>query len=64
MYIVNMFSNQEEPDMNALNAVEKKALERALKWRATGMAYALEHGTRPSTIGNVLSSNPLAILAW
>lgn len=28
------------------------------------MAYALEHGTRPATIGLVLSSSPLALLAW
>lgn len=28
------------------------------------MAYALEHATRPSTIGLVLSSSPLAALAW
>lgn len=29
-----------------------------------GNAYAREHGTRPSTIGLVLSSSPLALLAW
>lgn len=28
------------------------------------MAYALEHATRPGTIGLVLSSSPLALLAW
>lgn len=28
------------------------------------MAYALEHATRPATIGLVLSSSPLALLAW
>lgn len=31
---------------------------------ATGSAYAAEHGTRPATIGLVLASNPLALLAW
>ena len=31
---------------------------------ATGMAYAQEHGTRPATIGLVLSSSPIALLAW
>ncbi|KAI1617161.1 Alpha/Beta hydrolase protein [Exophiala viscosa] len=30
----------------------------------TGSAYAQEHGTRPATIGFVLASNPLALLAW
>lgn len=28
------------------------------------MAYAAEHATRPGTIGLVLSSSPLALLAW
>lgn len=27
-------------------------------------AYALEHGTRTSTIGHALSASPLALLAW
>jgi hypothetical protein len=30
----------------------------------TGMAYAMEHATRPSTIGLALSSSPLALLSW
>jgi microsomal epoxide hydrolase len=30
----------------------------------TGLAYAIEQGTRPSTIGLVLSTNPMALLAW
>ncbi|CAN9176463.1 unnamed protein product [Alternaria alternata] len=29
-----------------------------------GRAYAIEHGTKPSTIGLVLSSSPIAQLAW
>jgi len=28
------------------------------------MAYAITHATRPSTIGFVLASNPLSLLAW
>ncbi|KAH9845072.1 Epoxide hydrolase N terminus [Teratosphaeria destructans] len=28
------------------------------------MAYALEHGSRPATIGLVLATSPLALLAW
>ena len=31
---------------------------------AYGSAYAIEHATRPSTIGLVVSTNPLALLAW
>ncbi|CAI6088126.1 unnamed protein product [Clonostachys chloroleuca] len=37
---------------------------RAELFRTTGMAYAIEHATRPSTIGLVLSSSPLALLSW
>ena len=29
-----------------------------------GHAYAQEHGTRPATIGLVLSSSPIALLSW
>ncbi|KAJ5217283.1 hypothetical protein N7468_010291 [Penicillium chermesinum] len=34
------------------------------KWRQTGLAYALEHGTRPSTVGLAISASPLSLLAW
>ena len=47
-----------------LTALEKRGLERGAEFVASGTAYALEHGTRPSTIGHVLASNPLAVLAW
>lgn len=48
----------------SLNAFEKRGLERAANFMTLGAAYAMEHGTRPSTIGHVLSSNPVALLAW
>lgn len=54
----------EVPKEMELSAVEKEALERSGKWRKSGRGYAMEHATRPSTIGLVLSSNPLALLAW
>lgn len=44
--------------------IEIQGLERAAEFRANGSAYLHEHGTRPSTIGHVLASNPLALLAW
>ena len=44
--------------------LEKQGLERGQKFRESGMAYALEHGTRPSTIGLALSASPLSLLAW
>lgn len=41
-----------------------KLLQKAAEWRTAGSGYALEHATRPATIGLVLSSSPLALLAW
>ncbi|KAF2846891.1 epoxide hydrolase-like protein [Plenodomus tracheiphilus IPT5] len=61
---LNMFTVPDQPDESNLTPFEKEAVDRAAKWRTTGTAYAQEHGTRPSTIGAVLSSSPLALLAW
>jgi microsomal epoxide hydrolase len=63
--LVNLMSGLSRPDENTtMNELEKKALGWAKQWQATGTAYAQEHGSRPSTIGNVLASSPLALLAW
>jgi microsomal epoxide hydrolase len=43
---------------------EQARLDQAAAWAQTGSAYAAEHGTRPSTITLVLSTNPLAMLVW
>ncbi|KAJ4404516.1 hypothetical protein N0V91_005860 [Didymella pomorum] len=61
---LNMFTVREQPDQSKLSDLEKTAIASARAWKETGSAYAQEHGTRPSTIGSVLSSNPLALLAW
>ncbi|CAG8974590.1 hypothetical protein HYALB_00004387 [Hymenoscyphus albidus] len=47
-----------------VTATDLEDLKRAREFKATGSAYALEQGTRSSTIGLVLSSSPLALLAW
>ncbi|GES57515.1 epoxide hydrolase [Aspergillus terreus] len=47
-----------------LTAQEKRGIERWDNFLTFGRAYADEHGTRPSTIGHVLSSSPIALLAW
>jgi len=44
--------------------LEKKAQARGEAWMDTGTAYGQEHGTRTATIGLVLSSSPIAMLAW
>ncbi|KAL4870773.1 hypothetical protein BDV12DRAFT_43884 [Aspergillus spectabilis] len=46
------------------NEIEKRGLERGKTFVYSGKAYAEEHATRPATIGHVLSSSPLALLAW
>ncbi|KAM3441230.1 hypothetical protein MY4824_001681 [Beauveria thailandica] len=43
---------------------EKVALDRANEAVDTGMAFALEQGTRPATLGLALSASPLALLSW
>jgi microsomal epoxide hydrolase len=52
------------PPADSLTPEELELLERSAAWQKTGLAYALEHWTRPATIGLVVSSNPLALLAW
>ncbi|KAH6857668.1 epoxide hydrolase-like protein [Alternaria alternata] len=61
---LNMMPGLDLSDTSNLDPSEKKAIGRALDWLDSGNAYALEHSHRPSTIGFVLSSNPLALLAW
>ncbi|KAF2501144.1 putative epoxide hydrolase [Lophium mytilinum] len=48
----------------AQSTIEETALERTKLSSMTEFAYALEHATRPATIGFVLSSNPVALLSW
>ncbi|KAJ5624140.1 Alpha/Beta hydrolase protein [Penicillium lagena] len=47
-----------------LSVFEKRGIQRMTDFMSTGAAYAMEHGTRPSTIGHVLSTSPVALLAW
>jgi microsomal epoxide hydrolase len=63
---VNMclMTDEKKMDMSALTESEKAGIERWKNWRATGMAYAIEQATKPATLGFVLTSNPLATLAW
>ncbi|KAL8831487.1 MAG: hypothetical protein Q9170_005271 [Blastenia crenularia] len=50
--------------LTALNDEERTFVQRGQTFMAKGSGYAMMHGTRPSTIALVLSSNPLALLAW
>lgn len=50
--------------MDDLTEAEVGIVQRQRAFWQTGYAYGMVHGTRPATIGLVLSSNPLALLAW
>lgn len=44
--------------------VEREALPRGDQFLERGTGYSTEQATKPSTIGLVLGSNPIALLAW
>lgn len=50
--------------LGEVTSTDLEDLKRATEFQKTGSGYALEQGTRPSTLGLVLSSSPLALLAW
>lgn len=50
--------------MDGLSEKEKVGVGRYNNFGTLGNAYARMHGTRPATIGLVLSSSPIALLAW
>ena len=55
---------ESEEAVKELKDYEQKAWQRTMDFATLGNAYAREHGTRPATIGLVLSSSPIALLAW
>ncbi len=50
--------------MDDLTEMEKQGLKRGEWFWREGCAYGLEQASRPATIGLVLGSNPLGLLAW
>ncbi|THC96524.1 hypothetical protein EYZ11_004023 [Aspergillus tanneri] len=51
-------------DSGDITEAEKRGLSRREDFLTLGRSYSDEHATRPSTIGHVLSSSPIALLAW
>lgn len=51
-------------DSNTLSEQDKKGILRAQEFKSFGSAYAIAQATRPATTGIVLSSSPVALLAW
>lgn len=60
---MNHMTRPPNADSLPLSDAEKKAQSHR-NFVSQGSAYAMEHGTRTATIGLVLSSSPLALLAW
>ncbi|KAF2733648.1 alpha/beta-hydrolase [Polyplosphaeria fusca] len=54
---------EDVPDTD-LEPVERDAIERSKFFVETATAYGRMHAQRPATIGHMLSSSPLALLAW
>lgn len=52
------------PSSDGVSVEELREMERTETWAQTGLAFALEHGTRPATVGLAIASNPLSLLAW
>jgi hypothetical protein len=59
-----ILSPPEGLSISSLTAKEQEGLKRGEDFVEMGAAYSLEHATRPSTIGLVLGSSPVALLAW
>jgi len=57
---------EDEPEHleHEITEAEHKGLRRAREFMQTGSSYAVQHATKPATIGLVLSTNPIALLAW
>lgn len=62
--MLTLNTGETPPSADNLSAQEKQEMKRIETWAQTGLAFALEHGTRPSTAGLAISSNPLSLLAW
>jgi microsomal epoxide hydrolase len=50
--------------VSSLTAEEQLGFKRGEDFVNKGSGYSLEHATRPATIGLILGSNPIALLAW
>lgn len=60
---IGLFPENDE-ETKSLKEHEQKGIARTNDFATMGNAYAREHGTRPATIGLVLSASPIGLLAW
>ncbi|KAF5004810.1 hypothetical protein FDECE_8709 [Fusarium decemcellulare] len=67
---VNFLPSIQPPDVldpendTSLTTQDRQVLTRSLEFVNTQQAYAIEQGTKPATIGFVLASSPVGLLAW
>ncbi|BGP16444.1 hypothetical protein JCM10213v2_004446 [Rhodosporidiobolus nylandii] len=54
----------DDPKRASLSKREEQDLRRGEEWAKDGKAYGYVHCTRPGTIGIVVQSSPVALLAW
>lgn len=52
------------PATAGLTSLEISNARKAIDFTATGRGYGVMHGTKPATIGIVVGSSPVALLAW
>lgn len=65
MHLNFMFmSKPDDVSDNTITEQEKHGFKKIEYFRTLGNAYGRMHGTRPATIGHVLASSPIALLAW
>ena len=56
--------NPPQGDVAPPTEIEQRSLDRGAKFWESGAAYAMLHGTKPSTAGFAIGSSPQALLAW
>ncbi|GAA6059018.1 hypothetical protein JCM10212_001243 [Sporobolomyces blumeae] len=63
-YLPAVAPKDDHPERDNVKPHEQRNLERSDEFQKTGRAYAIAHATRPGTIGLVVGSSPVALLAW
>ncbi|GAA5844559.1 hypothetical protein JCM11251_001633 [Rhodosporidiobolus azoricus] len=63
-YLPGVKPENDEEAEKTIKPHERENLKRSEEFQATGRGYAIEQATRPGTIGIVVGSSPIALLAW
>lgn len=61
---LNMMAASPPEDMSSLTPEEGAMFQKAGEFVDASYGFALQQGTRPSTVGLALSASPLALLSW